>query len=853
MISYSVHKFPTGLMPFPNIGLCFCISMLFCVTCASNLEQYLHQGTNLNGNTLHGSEQEINLEDFFWTGSGDGPPAYLRKSSSDSGPTQVRHTFIKTSTVLATVYIDGYAETEGDPLCVFDCSAEDTSSVNYSPTDRRYWLLTVVAGFFGKRDFKMIEEKLAKLYRLAFSRQQARHLGITNSTTQLPIERNYRRKRELKDTNLSISPTKTLQDEAKFTTDPQLKANLTMKNNTKNFYRTSDQSGQRTVRVVIHNFTQWTEYELKNAENLVDYMNERRGNSVPLSNQTEFIYTVFVGQKPVLAVTAADDMKLVSQQEMVKVMENDVYTKAEPYLKEPLATPLIPSILVNGSSNIFQVATENPIMFAIICTSFFLLIILLISLVLMTRAKRKRSAEVRRLATQALISQNSTPTEHMHSSHQRVIGIDNFGFQKSSQFGNGQKLEKGKPPTILFPLPPSSPTSSSTSDSSIYYPKRKSHMDIQDVLEEKSASLFNKKSVKVIDSKDGQEHSDHMYATISKCQSSKKNKYKSRKNRLPDNRVGSINDAGVQTSPTSSDRSETTYALPSHNEDYNPAHYYSEKYAKSEMYPEHLKSEDFEVASSVFDSPNEAINREILRVLQKGEKSPGSGSIGSYLSMASVKSFPKCSAPEPLSRILEPVTVTHFDMYDAEERMKAENGSNGLPEDIQLIRSHSDGTDPGVTGPIVWEIHKKEVQRKKANATRKDTEDGDSMPNVSLMKPGGAKMENRGKSATVTSENELFHHNTSDLMRPVTASIPQSTITEEASPPTPSKKAWSSTTPSPLVRPLSAGPFHRPPAPVVDVARVLAPQEADKTNLSSAPLIEAIQNELKKFNRGDNN
>lgn len=54
-----------------------------------------------------------------------------------------------------------------------------------------------------------------------------------------------------------------------------------------------------------------------------------RGNSVPLSNQTEFIYTVFVGQKPVLAVTAADDMKLVSQQEMVKVMENDVFTKAE--------------------------------------------------------------------------------------------------------------------------------------------------------------------------------------------------------------------------------------------------------------------------------------------------------------------------------------------------------------------------------------------------------------------------------------------------------------------------------------------------------------------------------------------
>lgn len=149
--------------------------------------------------------------------------------------------------------------------------------------------------------------------------------------------------------------------------------------------------------------------------------------------------------------------------------------------------------------------------------------------------------------------------------------------------------------------------------------------------------------MKVVDGskdKDVQEHSDHMYATISKGQSGKKNKYKSKKSRISDNRVGSINDAGVQTSPTSSDRSEATYALASHNEDFN-THYFSEKYAKSEMYPEHLKSDDFEVASSVFDSPNEAINREILRVLHKGEKSPGSGSIGSYLSMASVKSFPK--------------------------------------------------------------------------------------------------------------------------------------------------------------------------------------------------------------------
>lgn len=50
---------------------------------------------------------------------------------------------------------------------------------------------------------------------------------------------------------------------------------------------------------------------------------------------------------------------------------------------------------------------------------------------------------------------------------------------------------------------------------------------------------------------------------------------------------------------------------------------------------------------------------------------------------------------------------------------------------------------------------------------------------------------------------------------------------------------------------MSAGPFHRPLAPTVDVTRVLAPQNPpdDRTALSTAPLIQAIQNELKKFNK----
>lgn len=60
-------------------------------------------------NSLQSSEQDVRLEDFFWTGSGDGPPSYIRRPIKVSGMDgeHGRDTIVKTSTVLATVYIDG--------------------------------------------------------------------------------------------------------------------------------------------------------------------------------------------------------------------------------------------------------------------------------------------------------------------------------------------------------------------------------------------------------------------------------------------------------------------------------------------------------------------------------------------------------------------------------------------------------------------------------------------------------------------------------------------------------------------------------------------------------------------------
>lgn len=58
-----------------------------------------------------------------------------------------------------------------------------------------------------------------------------------------------------------------------------------------------------------------------NDSNKIDVPNEK--------NQTEIIYSVIIGGKPVLASTAAEDMRLVENDEVVKILENEILLKAE--------------------------------------------------------------------------------------------------------------------------------------------------------------------------------------------------------------------------------------------------------------------------------------------------------------------------------------------------------------------------------------------------------------------------------------------------------------------------------------------------------------------------------------------
>lgn len=59
--------------------------------------------------SLHSSEHDIRFEDFFWNGSGDEPLTLSLKSNARLTAINGfvgRETFIKTATVIATVYID---------------------------------------------------------------------------------------------------------------------------------------------------------------------------------------------------------------------------------------------------------------------------------------------------------------------------------------------------------------------------------------------------------------------------------------------------------------------------------------------------------------------------------------------------------------------------------------------------------------------------------------------------------------------------------------------------------------------------------------------------------------------------
>lgn len=67
----------------------------------------------------------------------------------------------------------------------------------------------------------------------------------------------------------------------------------------------------------------------------------------------------------------------------------------------------------------------------------------------------------------------------------------------------------------------------------------------------------------------------------------------------------------------------------------------------------------------------------------------------------------RTNMPEPLNRVLEPVSVLHLDMMDDVVYQESDGlGRRGF------LRHGSVGTmeDPGVIGPVVWSMHQQRLQ-----------------------------------------------------------------------------------------------------------------------------------------------
>lgn len=331
------------------------------------------------------------------------------------------------------------------------------------------------------------------------------------------------------------------------------------------------------------------------------------------------------------------------------------------------------------------------------------------------------------------------------TTHSRDIGVQNFSFEHDG-------IHHVREPRINFPSPPaereyrrdSLSSSDNTSDSSVYCPINPPAPDVQRILDDKAAALFDKHRRRHTqhdyDQAEGRENA--VYTTVVAEKKHDKSRRKTKRRYLSENRVGSL-----ETSPRShhapqssgdevvsgsldDDQLSPTYVNFERNETFNPHNNYhrNKLLHQKSVFGDKVDVEELQTV--------EAVNKEIIRTLQPTERSSDTGSIGSFLSMASVKAFPKSSLPQPLNRVLDPVFVTYYDNVEdpaakkqtAETRplRRQQSRQNALdttaiatiesfpspkaPSQTNLGASQSDNPDPGVVGPAVWERHKKRLR-----------------------------------------------------------------------------------------------------------------------------------------------
>ncbi|XP_023719368.1 uncharacterized protein LOC111870941 isoform X2 [Cryptotermes secundus] len=544
------------------------------------------------------------VEDFLWSGSGDGQQDRSSGNGEDPGggrSTWRTTTIVHTTTILTTVYptpiytttlVQEYPPQTPSPCSAGKCTPEvsppwsqeshsmPSGSIQPTPTiilpsttvwptfiptgadrnvsiitpDQRFWLLTVlrVNASLPAPSTAMLETRLAQLYKVAFRRQQEHHFGINGVTA--PAELKSRQARD---------------------------------------HRAPDH-----VAVHVHNKT-----------------------SKP-ADELALLYTVHVAGQPVLALAAAEDMKLVSSEEVTAELGYPVITKAEPYLKGPL--PLDRGWRQGRARDTWLLVGAG-----LAAVSLLLLLIALFGLSLSKRKRNKRRVLAGHI--------------------QQKGGTANLGYEDEVDIE-----DQGKTGTSGF-LPVPSSTAVTFRDDIIASQKRKGSSTSNSSEESSGTSLVRRRPG---------------------------NGKKSTKIHEPSKRQGgSSTEQEVGTDLENSQPRMSTRSTKAMHPSHAPT-------LSKEHDVRHREPEDV-------DSNDELHPRNSPPVRPKAGTAI---SPNSFLSMPSIKAFPRgANIPEPLARVLEPVSVRHLDS----------EGGGIIVEPVRRLARHGsmEGEDPGVIGPLVWDVH----------------------------------------------------------------------------------------------------------------------------------------------------
>ncbi|XP_076627643.1 uncharacterized protein LOC143344913 [Colletes latitarsis] len=267
---------------------------------------------------------------------------------------------------------------------------------------------------------------------------------------------------------------------------------------------------------------------------------------------------------------------------------------------------------------------------------------------------------------------------------------------------------------------------------------------------------------------------------------------------------------------------------------------------------------------------------------QEGDIEEATASPHSYLSMPSCKQFPKLKGVEPLSRVLEPVMVKHLDI-DSPELVRRENNDidtyRNESNDKIFVRTSSTIKDPGVVGPVVWNLRRQIMSTEDIGTSETDeltcvasassvgrakrrlnelledsfslfgSRDQKSEVQPCTLRPNSATCaadvltifsKTKGRSSHISSVSSPMMETKSRL----DMSLPQKDFEESIgenrhSVPIQSHNSWGT-------RPFSAGPFHRPNLPYINTRRILLECQLPPED-PAVPLIVSIKKELKKF------